>query len=79
MQIWWKFDDSSSDLLQVIVQTNTNFLEFLNKMVKMTLKVKLNDPHFQYNSWEYPMMHVWCKFGDSNWNLWWVLVIVRTK
>ena len=23
--------------------------------------------------WEYPMMHVWCKFEDSRSNLWWVI------
>ena len=26
---------------------------------------------------EYPMMHFWCKFGDSSSNLWWV--IIRTR
>ena len=26
----------------------TNFLEFWGKMAKMTLKVKVNDPYFQY-------------------------------
>ena len=26
---------------------------------------------------EYPMMHVWCKFGDSSSNLWWVIMQTR--
>ena len=34
-------------------------------MAKMTLKVKVNDPIFNINR-EYPMMHVWYKFGDSS-------------
>ena len=25
------------------------------------------------NSWEYPRLHVWCKFGDSSSNLWRVI------
>ena len=50
-----------------------NFLEFWVKIAKMTLKVRMNDLHFQY---QYGM-HVWCKFGDSSPNLWWV--IVRTS
>ena len=33
-------------------------------------------PIFNTNR-EYPMMHVWCKFGDSSSNLW--RVIVRTR
>ena len=53
-----------------------NFLEFWVKMAKMTLNVKVNDPIFNTN-WEYPKMHVWCKFGDSSSNLW--RVIVRTR
>ena len=27
--------------------------------------------------WEYPMMHVWCKFGDSSSNLWRVILQTR--
>ena len=42
----------------------------------MTLKVKVNDPIFN-TSWEYPRMHVWCKFVDSSSNLWWF--ITRTR
>ena len=45
-------------------------------MAKMTLKIRVDNLHFN-NSWECPEMHVWCKFGGSNSNLW--RVIVRTS
>ena len=45
-----------------------NFLEFWVKMAKMTLKVKVNDPNFQYQL--RVSNDVWCKFGDSSSNLW---------
>ena len=35
------------------------------KMAKMTLKVRSTTPIF-HSSWNYPRMHVWCKFGDSS-------------
>ena len=38
-------------------------------MAKMTLKVEVNDLHFQYQP-RYPVMNVLCKFGDSSPNLW---------
>ena len=44
MQIWCKFGDSSSELLH----ETPNFLNFQVKMAKLTLKVKVNDLHFQY-------------------------------
>ena len=39
-----------------------NFLEFLDKMAKMTLKVKVNDLHFQYKprvSQDACMVQIW--------------------
>ena len=36
-------------------------------MTKITMKVKVNNSIFN-NSWGYPMIYVWCKFGDSSSN-----------
>ena len=36
------------------------FLGILSQNGQMTLKVKVNNPHFQYQPWE------WCIFGDCN-------------
>ena len=39
-----------------------NFLEFWVKMAKMTLKVKVNDPYFQYQprvSHDACLVHIW--------------------
>ena len=41
-------------------------------MAKMTLKIKVSDPHFQYHP-RVSRMHVLCKFGDSDPNLWRVI------
>ena len=43
------------------------FLEVLSWNSKMTLKVRLMTP-ILYTSQENPMMHIWCKFGDSSSN-----------
>ena len=53
-----------------------NFLEFCVKMAKMTLKVKVNDPYFQY---QLRVSHDACLL-----QIWWfqlkkLSVIVRTK
>ena len=70
---------SGADLVILAQMSNgvdkRNFLEFWDKMAEMTLKVKVNDLHFQYLS-SVSRMHVWCKFDDSSSNLW---VIVRTR
>ena len=64
--------DSSPNLRRVIVRTSrisqNSKSEFRVKVVKMTLKVKVNDPYHPYKP-NFPMMHVWCKFGDSSSNL----------
>ena len=46
MHVWYKFCDSSPNLLQI--KDKLNVLEFCVKMAKMTLMVKINDLHFQY-------------------------------
>ena len=51
-----------------------NFLEFWDKMAKMTLKFKVNDPYFQYQP---RVSHDACLV-----QIWWFKlksVIVRTK
>ena len=63
MHIWCKFGGSSSNTLQVITHKKTNFLEFLVKMAKLTLKIIVNDPHFQYQltvSQRACMVQIWC-------------------
>ena len=49
-----------------------NCLEFWVKMVKMTLKIKVNDPYFQY---QLRVFQDAClvQFGDSSSNLWQVI------
>ena len=46
-QIWW-FQPKS--VMMSYGEDKPNFLEFWVKMAKMTLKVKVNDSHFQYQS-----------------------------
>ena len=60
MHVCCKFDDSSPNLWQVVAWTSQ-----ISKMAKVTMKVKVNDPHFQF-SLEYSMIQVWYKFGDSS-------------
>ena len=45
-----------------------NFLEFLEKMARMTLKVKVNDLHFQYRPRVYQdacLVQIWWFFPKS--------------
>ena len=42
------------------------------EMAKQTWRSRSIDPIFN-NNWEYPRLHVWCKFGDSSPNLWRVI------
>ena len=76
MHVWYTFGDSSPNLWWVIARTN-----------RITYNSELKWPKWPwmswsmtsiYNtSWEYPKMHVWCKFDDSSPNLW--RVIARTN
>ena len=43
VQIWWRHPKS----VKSYRTEKLNYLEFLVKMVKITLKVKVNDPQFQ--------------------------------
>ena len=52
------------------------FLQFWVDMAKWPWTSKSMTSIFNI-SWEYPMMHVWCKFGDSNSNLWRVIMWIR--
>ena len=47
MHVCYKFGDSNPNLGRLTTD-KPNFLEFWVKMAKLTLKVKVNDPHFQY-------------------------------
>ena len=44
MQIWWLQFNSNT----IYRANKPNFLDFSVKMAKLTLKVKVNDLHFQY-------------------------------
>ena len=70
MLIWW-FELKSMKSYRA-GKPKFKFVEYWVKMAKMTLKVKVNDPHFQYQL-KVPKMHVWCKIGDSSPNLWQVI------
>ena len=48
MHVWSKFGDSSLKSMTSYRADKPNFLEFWVKMAKMTLKVKANHLHFQY-------------------------------
>ena len=75
MHVWCKFGDSSPNLWRVIARTS-HFLEFWVKMAQWPRRSRWMTSIFN-TSWEYPRMHVWCKFGDSSTNLW--RVIARTS
>ena len=47
MHMWCKCGDSSPNLWRVTVRTS-RIPRILSEMAKMTLKVKVSDPHFQY-------------------------------
>ena len=55
--IWWL---KLKSITRYCVE-RSNFQKFWVKMAKMTLKIKVNDPHFQYQL-RIGMMDVWCKF-----------------
>ena len=76
MHIWCKFGDSSSNPLQVITQTSQISKNSMSKWPKWPWRWRSTNSIFN-TSWEYSRMHVWCKFGDSSPNLWWV--IARTS
>ena len=72
MQIWCKLCFSSSNLLNVIARTNRNFQEFLVKMAKMTMKVKVNDLHFQYRpsaSQDTYLVQIWWFWPPNLWRV----------
>ena len=62
MHIWCKFDDSTSKPWQVIAWTSQISW---NSKSKWPGRSRSMTPIFN-TSWEYPNLHVWCKFGDSS-------------
>ena len=48
MHVWCKFSDSNSNHDELACGQSQIFLEFLGKLDKMTLKIKVNDLYFQY-------------------------------
>ena len=62
------FGDSSSNLEQVIIQTSQISKNSKSKWHKWSWRSTSMTSIFN-TSWEYPRMHVWCKFGDSSPNL----------
>ena len=48
MHIWCKFGGFQLKSIMIYCADKLNFQEFWVKMAKMTLKVKINDPYFQY-------------------------------
>ena len=55
VQIWW----FQPKFVMSYLADKPNFLEFWTKMAKMTLKVKVDEPHFQ------KQLRVWCTFGAN--------------
>ena len=76
MHIWCQFSDSSSNLLPIIAWTSQISQNSKTKWPIWPWRSRSMTSIFN-TSWEYPMMHVWGKFGDSSPNLW--RVIVRTS
>ena len=70
------FRDSSSNQLNVTARTSRNSYNTESKRTKWPWRSRSTTSTFN-TIWEYPRMHVRCKFGDSNPNLW--RVIVRTS
>ena len=76
MYIWFRFGDSSWNLLQVTMQTNQISWNSESKWPKSPWGSR--SMTFIFNtSWEYPRMPVLCKFVDYSPNPW--QVIVRKK
>ena len=73
---WVQICDSSPNLWGVIAQTSRISYNSESKWPKWPSRSRFMTPIFNTNR-EHPMMHVWCKFGDSSSNLWWV--ILRTR
>ena len=65
MHIWCKFLDSSSNPLQVIMQTSQISKNSKSKWPKWPWMSRSMTSSFN-TSQEYHRMHVWCKFGDSS-------------
>ena len=65
-----------AQIIQVIVWTSQIYWNFEPKSPKWPWRSWSMTPIFN-TRWEYPRMHVWCKFGDTSPNLWWV--IMRTS
>ena len=54
------------------MRTNRNSWHFETKWPKWPWRPKSMTSRFN-TSWEYPIMHLWCKSGDFSSNLWWVI------
>ena len=65
IHVWCKFSDSSPNLWRVIVQTSLIASNSELKWPKWPWRSMSMTSIFN-TDWEYPMMHVWCKFGDSS-------------
>ena len=76
MHVYCKFGDSSPNLWWVITQTSHISHNSESKWPKWPWRSRSMTSIFNTKQ-VYPRMHVWCKFGDSSPNLWWV--IVRTS
>ena len=68
MHIWSKLGDSSSNPSQVIARTSQIPWNSEWKWPRWPWRSMSMTSIFN-TSWEYPMKHVWCKFGDSSSNL----------
>ena len=76
MHVWCKFGDSSLNLWLVIEQTSQISQSFKSKWPKLPWRSGSMTSIFN-TSQEYPRMYVWCKYGDSRPNLWWVIVCTK--
>ena len=74
VNIYTSWTRARSDV-KIKQQRWTPFLRILSRHGQMTLEVKGDDTHFQYQL--RPKMHIYCTFGDSNSNS--LQVIARTN
>ena len=72
----WMFGENLVILAKIcdeLSRGQTKFPRILSQNGQNDLEGQSLWPPFFNTKPEYPRMHVWCKFGDSNPNLWWVI------
>ena len=78
MHAWCKFGNSSPNLWRDSARTSRISQISDSQWPKWPSRSRSITLIFD-NSEEYPMMHVWCKFGNSSSNLWGVIMRTRSS